>query len=417
MEGFYQRKLSEIETIADDEERIYAFNTLVTTYLDSPSPERLQLLYHYLELAKRKKLRDAETTLHFNLYYILAAVNEKEKAQGHLEEGKALLQHCRSPEARMYAHLIISYAHWFAGEFDIAFEKVFAVLHLENEIGPRGYSGNGWCNYSLGIFYFDTKDFSKSIQYYSNAQAWFEKSGDGYGIARSRNGIASGLIALGKFLEAKTNLLEILSVYREYEASSGESRALTDLGIIEKHMGNYEEAMRWHEEAYVIRRKNNHVQGLITSLTEIGTILFHLKKYEPSFEKLKEAEQLAISTNTKSKLYTIQLLLANTCRELNEPWQALEYLEKSYELKALVVGEQANLKVNELHTKFATAQSEKEAEIHRLKNIELRKAYDLIENKNREILDSIKYAKRIQVVLLPSDRLVGKLLLRARKQN
>jgi len=43
-----------------------------------------------------------------------------------------------------------------------------------------------------------------------------------------------------------------------------------------------------------------------------------------------------------------------------------------------------------------------------LKNVELKKAYGEIEEKNKSILDSIHYAKRIQSALLAPDNLLKK---------
>jgi len=69
---------------------------------------------------------------------------------------------------------------------------------------------------------------------------------------------------------------------------------------------------------------------------------------------------------------------------------------------------QTNNKINSLQQKHATEKSDQAAEIHRLKNVELKKAYGEIEEKNKSILDSIHYAKRIQGALLASDNLLQK---------
>ena len=55
----------------------------------------------------------------------------------------------------------------------------------------------------------------------------------------------------------------------------------------------------------------------------------------------------------------------------------------------------------QLVSKIENAQ--KEAEINRLKNVELKNAFDVIAEKNKDITDSINYAKRIQQALLASD--------------
>jgi serine phosphatase RsbU (regulator of sigma subunit) len=55
---------------------------------------------------------------------------------------------------------------------------------------------------------------------------------------------------------------------------------------------------------------------------------------------------------------------------------------------------------------LAAEAEQKEKEVYKLRNVELKSAYDQIEEKNREIMDSIEYAKRIQTAILPPDRIM-----------
>jgi serine phosphatase RsbU (regulator of sigma subunit) len=58
----------------------------------------------------------------------------------------------------------------------------------------------------------------------------------------------------------------------------------------------------------------------------------------------------------------------------------------------------------------AVERSKREAEIYQLKNVELKKAYDEIEEKNTEITDSIRYAKRIQDAVLPPEDVLSEFM-------
>ena len=67
--------------------------------------------------------------------------------------------------------------------------------------------------------------------------------------------------------------------------------------------------------------------------------------------------------------------------------------------------EQISQQEKELKISQAESQliKEKEEEIERLRNVELKHAYDLIAEKNKEITDSIHYANRIQKTILAPD--------------
>jgi hypothetical protein len=68
------------------------------------------------------------------------------------------------------------------------------------------------------------------------------------------------------------------------------------------------------------------------------------------------------------------------------------------------MGDEASNNIKRLQTKFEKEKSEQEAEIERLKNVELKKAYEMIEQRNKDIHDSIIYASRIQRSLLPTEK-------------
>jgi serine phosphatase RsbU (regulator of sigma subunit) len=63
-----------------------------------------------------------------------------------------------------------------------------------------------------------------------------------------------------------------------------------------------------------------------------------------------------------------------------------------------------------LQAQFELEQSEKEKEIYKFKNQELAKANRLIESKNKDITDSIRYAKHIQEAILPERGYLSKYL-------
>ncbi|HTF03545.1 MAG TPA: SpoIIE family protein phosphatase, partial [Bacteroidia bacterium] len=114
------------------------------------------------------------------------------------------------------------------------------------------------------------------------------------------------------------------------------------------------------------------------------------------------ALQMSNETHARQKTVTCYMLLAEVYKSTGEFQAAFEQLETGYRVKVELSGEEASNRIKHLQQKNATERADKEAEIHRLKNVELKQAYDEIEEKNKSILDSINYAKRIQTALLGS---------------
>jgi len=103
-------------------------------------------------------------------------------------------------------------------------------------------------------------------------------------------------------------------------------------------------------------------------------------------------------------------LLYEAYKQLNDIPKALLYFEEFYNIKTQLMGDEASNNIKRLQTNFEKEKSEKEAEIERLKNVELKKAYEIIEQKNKDIHDSIHYASRIQRSLLPTEIFIERIL-------
>ena len=125
-------------------------------------------------------------------------------------------------------------------------------------------------------------------------------------------------------------------------------------------------------------------------------------------ELLNEALTYAEETKTKPKIYYCHQKLSELFKKKGDFEKAYEHIEKFYSIKSEVAGEEASNMLKDLETSHATEKSEREKEIHRLKNVELKKAHDDIAEKNKEITDSINYAKRIQEAILPPEKVVKK---------
>jgi serine phosphatase RsbU (regulator of sigma subunit) len=171
-------------------------------------------------------------------------------------------------------------------------------------------------------------------------------------------------------------------------------------------LGKVEDAEKYLREALAVREKLFYSPGVITTRMELAKVLLTLGKMEETETLLVSALQLSNETNSKQKAAQCHLLLSELYKQLEQPWKALEQLEEHFKVKSIVTGEEATNRINSMQQKFATEKSESEAEIHRLKNVELKKAYGEIEEKNKSILDSIHYAKRIQGALLASEELL-----------
>jgi tetratricopeptide (TPR) repeat protein len=340
--------------------------------------------------------------LMYDGFYHRAHGQNEQAAEAH-KEAEALMYQAQTGFAAGVVGHMLAFEYWAAGMRDKAFEMSYYAL---KSTAPKDSEGIGWAEFQLGVFHYDLKDYETSLHHFSIAEARAQQLGHNYQLARTRSGIGSIYISTDRLEEGLQYNILALEGYRTCGHKTAMSRALNDLGIINFRLGKVDEAEKYLREALAVREALAYSPGIITTRMELAKVLLTIDKLPETESLLISALTLSEKTNSKQKMAQCHLLLAELYKLLEKPWQALEHLEAHFKVNSVVAGEEATNRVNSMQQKFATEKSESEAEIHRLKNVELKKAYSEIEEKNKSILDSIHYAKRIQGALLASDELL-----------
>jgi serine phosphatase RsbU (regulator of sigma subunit)/Tfp pilus assembly protein PilF len=410
MDNLLKNLISETDTLSDEHARIDRVNETCWKNRDDIEKydEHYHLLLKNLEDADKLNYKNGQAFAIVALSFYMWVKADYDNALVYTARGIELCKEIDNWEGSGFANVMAGYCYMGKGDYGKAYELLLEALKIVQD-KPHS-EGRGWAVYSHGIFHFDTKNYDESIRYYAEALENFEKMNLDFGIARARSGIGSALLAQGKLEEAHEIISGALEAFRRTGNRPGMSRTLNDMGVIMRKLMNYEKAEEYLLDSLRIREGMNHLEGLTTTAIDLGTLYLEAEKLEKALETFQRAQSLAERTKNKPKAAQIHHLLGDAYRALKDPWKALEHYEKYHTLKTEVSGETATNSINQLKTSFATEKSEKEAEIHRLKNVELKNAFDeinlqkkIIEDKNRDITDSIVYAKRIQEAILPTE--------------
>ncbi len=397
-----------INSLPDDSTKVWDIINFANVYADSYGELIVPLLENGINLSQRIDYKTGEVICRYNLEFIYNLAKGQFKSNSYYDQRNidGILEDIKDDNTGyVFALSFKAYSHWFKGEFDKGFDTVFNAL----KITPQEPSTNlGWLNYALGVFYFDTKDFYNSELYYSKALDTFEQVKFTYGIARSKTGIGTIAVQEKKTEKALGFLTEAAAVYRELSHSAGLSRALNDLGTLEFQNQNHSKALELLFESARLRLKLRHYQGLITTYTAIGEVYVAKKDNESAKEYFGKALEFSITAAARQKRSKLHRLLATLYKETGDIAAAYEHLESFHEISSDLMGDESSNNIKRIQTKFETEKAEQSAEIERLKNVELKQAYGIIESKNKDIHDSINYAKRIQTGILPSNSDIAK---------
>lgn len=250
--------------------------------------------------------------------------------------------------------------------------------------------------YVMGTVFKDLKKYVQSEKYYQKGLSSGFINSSSWG-GRIYTSLANIYTEQGKYDDAISMCEKSLEVLREQKNLIGESRALTDLGQIYKRKKNYDQALNYFFQGLKIREESNLKQFAFTSLTEISSVYKETDKKELAIDYLKKAITLAIEINQPAKEAQIYNQIGLIYKSLGQYEEALDYAEKYITITVNLHQKEKEAKIDNLQNDLLI---EKEQEIERLRNVELKEAYNLITEKNKEITDSIHYAQRIQKALL-----------------
>jgi serine phosphatase RsbU (regulator of sigma subunit) len=401
---WYKNNIANLPDKTDRQEKTIIFLTSISDYLVEESFRLAKELHDEAAETDNKSLL-AFGKLYMGFYQ--RGQGQKELADIAYKEAERLVMIAEPSLTSGIVTQMLAFEYWGSGQRDKAFELAYYGLKIAGKVNQEK-EGFGWAQFQLGVFHFDLKDYDVSLQHFLSSEKMAEELNLNYQLARTRSGIGSVHIATGNPEEGlKYNMLA-LEGYRSCGHQTAISRALNDLGVIHFRIGKTEEAENYLREALAIRENLSYAPGIITTRMELAKVLIGREDNSEAEHLLLSALELSKETGSKQKTAQSHLLLSELYKLKEKPWKALEHLEEHFKVKSEVAGEESINRINSLQQKFATEKSEAETEIHRLKNVELKKAYSEIEEKNKSILDSIHYAKRIQGALLASDELLNK---------
>ncbi len=210
------------------------------------------------------------------------------------------------------------------------------------------------------------KEFASALDYYYQALEVREKDGDRFGLPWTYLGLADVAFQQGDLELAKSYYLKGLEL----------NVSISDL--------RYE----------VLCRKG---------LGEIYQQIQETEKAEGEFLlALEKAEQIKI----KPLLADLNKLLAGLYERKGNFSKAYPRLKLYNQLKEEILNNESANRIRNQQIAFSVEETRQKAEIYQLRNVELKNAFDIVEEKNRQITDSINYARRIQSAVFPPESII-----------
>lgn len=340
----------------------------------------------------------------------------------------------------------------------IALDYYFKALRINEEIGDFNGQSNNLGN--IANIFLEEKEYLKAKNYFQKALVLAEKN-QLRSLANHLVGLGSVEVALENYPVAETYYFKAIDLLKNSDNLYALGSCFQQLANSSEKQQKWQEALKYYFKSLEIAQKIENLFGQLTNLNSIGRVYLYLNQFYKAEWYLLEALKLAKNTQTLESQRDIYENLSDLYEKTRRPQQALFFLRnfvqlkdslsKSENIKAFL---QKELQYNYEKEKFADSLknaeqiviknfeiSKQKAEIRAKKNeqvalfggiflisllatvlynrfritrkqnkiiqeqkdiVEAQKAE--IERKNKNILDSIRYALHIQEAMLPNQQ-------------
>lgn len=281
------------------------------------------------------------------------------------------------------------------GEYEKALNLWLEAFKLSSELNDIESEGEA-CS-QLGLIYSRLSNLPKALEFFEKGLRIREKTGDILGAASSLNRMGMVLRQMKKYDESLSYYFRSLEIRKD----KGQTGAIpwTFLGIASTYeeMENFQESLKYYELGMVDSDARCALQCIIGA----GRIYSRTGNASHAEEKLQNALKIARELKSLALIAEIYAALAAHYELYRNPNKALKYFKQYIKAQDKYQSTEVQSKISNIEVAHAIERSEQEKEIYRLRHVELKEAYDIIEENHREITESINYASRIQKAILP----------------
>lgn len=348
--------------------------------------------YYHKSLLLREELNDKKGAAMAlgNLGNIYYEQKELDKAMDYYEKSLKLSDELKDKVRS--ATSINNIANIYADKKDQtkAIEYYMKSLVIGQEIDDQKIMSFSLNN--IGNLYKDQKDYKNAIYYYQRSLNMREFANDQKGIASSLNSMGLAYIGLNNFDLASRQFNRAMNLANACGSVIEMREAAKGLYHCYRHDGNYKRSLEMHELYLRMRDSLENEENITATIQQ-----------EYRYKYAKKSASDSIQRSVEKKLSDAKL---SESKAMLKQEQTQRYA--LYGGLAIVL-----LFSGFLFNRFRVIRKQKR--IIELKELETQQQKSMLEEKQKEIIDSIHYAKRIQESLLPSTKSIERTIKRLKK--
>ena len=355
--------------------------------------EEIQLIMHKAEEVLPKDPR-TQARLNFTRGFGHFLTGNSSKMLHELDNCMQKFIEANDDEGVGATHALMSLTYSNIAQLDKAHKHLIIAIE---KIKPDGYYKQflslGF--YRAGENHVMLKDYDQAIRYFTKG---LELLGENDTMrARMYNGLANIYMKTGDMNKS----LEYFQMSIEIEKNKSNhllhTRNLSDLGEYYIRLGDVKEAKKCIDQALEIRLEKKMIAQAVTNYQQLADLYYNRKDYPLAQHYAELALQHSEALNIMVKLPAVHEVLYKIYEDTGDLENAFKHYKSFHKYREEIFNQEASRKIQEITMSHDMDMVNREKEIFRLRNVELKSALENIEA-------SITYARRLQQALLPDEK-------------
>jgi tetratricopeptide (TPR) repeat protein len=438
-------------TSKDPMKRAAAMNRIITYYHD----ENDSALYFFdiaLKDFKSVKFKFGEAWAYHSIGIANVESSRYDEAKKYLNEAISIYRTLKNDSMIAKADVRKAFVFYTQADFEAAIKTYLEAIDYSRRAGDL--KTEAWANNLLGLVF--TKkpnpDNKTALMYYSKALDINRKINniEAFGMIMLRMG--SAYSSMGDYPNAEAYLGRALALGDSLNNQVVVKWAYEGFSKYYKRKKEYKKSIEIEMRTKAISLRAKEYPGLIISYRNVADCHLKLKNAKEALIYIDSALYYGLKHSIFQDIPVIYELKSSIHNELKQTDQAFYYYKKSIQVKDSLFSIQNSNNINELQTKFQTSEKEKAIELLNVekenerkfrnvlltafivalvliamivfvlikinkarKEIEFQKR--IVDQKQKEVMDSINYATRIQKALMPTEKYIEKILSKHSKKN
>lgn len=426
--------------------------------------EALESYEKSLELKRAIKDKDGEADIITNIASVLYDSGSYDEAIESFEQSLEVSREIDDKEKTSDILVNMATVYENTYRYKDAIDLLVQSVEIKEALGDIETSTD--IKRNIGNIYYEQNDFSQAIEAWVSTLEVEEEQSDAEDLSETYNSLGAALYRLKKYDKAVEYYDKSLEITRKTNNLREQSITLNNLGNINFDLHNFTEALDFYEQSLKIKKDISFYEGIATTLHNMGNAYYEQKDYNKSIEYFTLSLEVAEEHNFKEVIWRNYEAFAKTYAktgkyksaydfykqytqgkyELNNLSQQIVELKQEYESSKIAVKRlKRELQKQNRIARYEAEQNRKEMQIIQLemenkqqllekqRNViisfiagmllilgfslvitrqyqQKNKAYKVIAEQQRHIMDGISYASLIQNAVLPTPDLINEML-------